>query len=68
MFESRRANRFTIAKGLRLSTLEDLTPSASVRGDLPNCPVTVVNVHWHGSAALELTHKTRLEGLLVQPR
>lgn len=38
--------------------LEDLTPNASVRGILPNGLVTVVNVQWHGSAAVELTYKT----------
>lgn len=41
-----------------MSHLEDLTPNASVRGILPNGLVTVVNVQWHGSAALELTYKT----------
>jgi SNF2 family DNA or RNA helicase len=37
--------------------LEDLKPNASVRGILPNCLVTVVNVQWFGSEALELTYK-----------
>jgi SNF2 family DNA or RNA helicase len=37
--------------------LEDLQPSAAVRGILPDCLVTVVGVHWHGSEALELTYK-----------
>jgi SNF2 family DNA or RNA helicase len=41
-----------------MTTLEDLKPSASVRGILPNGLVTVVNVLWHGSAAVELTYKT----------
>ena len=41
-----------------MSRLEDLTPNTSVRGILPNGLVTVVNVQWHGSAALELTYKT----------
>src|SRR6266571_5376639 len=40
-----------------MSRLEDLTPNASVRGILPNSLATVVNVQWHGSAALELTYK-----------
>ena len=37
--------------------LEDLTPNASVRGILPDTQVTVVNVQWFGSEALELTYK-----------
>jgi superfamily II DNA or RNA helicase len=37
--------------------LEDLTPSASVRGILPDCLVSVVGVQWFGSEALELTYK-----------
>ncbi|PWC91931.1 helicase-related protein [Azospirillum sp. TSO5] len=41
-----------------MAALEDLTPSASVRGILPSGLVTVVNVQWHGSAAVELTYKT----------
>ena len=41
-----------------MSRLEDLTPSASIRGILPDSLVTVVSVQWHGSKALELTYKT----------
>ena len=41
-----------------MSRLEELQPHASVQGILPNGPVTVVNVQWHASAALELTYKT----------
>lgn len=41
-----------------MSKLEDLKPNASVRGILPNSLVTVVNVQWFGSEALELTYKT----------
>ena len=41
-----------------MSALEDLKPNTSVRGVLPNGLVTVVNVQWHGSEALELTYKT----------
>jgi SNF2 family DNA or RNA helicase len=41
-----------------MAQLEELTPTASVRGILPNGLVTVVNVQWHGSAAVELTYKT----------
>jgi SNF2 family DNA or RNA helicase len=40
-----------------MSKLEDLRPSASVKGILPDCLVTVVNVQWFGSEALELTYK-----------
>lgn len=38
--------------------LEDLRPSASVRGLLPDGLVTVVNVQWFGSEAIDLTYKT----------
>ncbi len=38
--------------------LEDLQTNASVRGILPNGQVTVVNVKWYGSEAIELTYKT----------
>jgi SNF2 family DNA or RNA helicase len=41
-----------------MSQLEELKPNASVKGVLPGCLVTVVNVQWFGSAALELTYKT----------
>ena len=41
-----------------MARLEELTPNAAVRGILPNGLVTVVNIQWHGSAALELTYKT----------
>src|SRR5271168_1046463 len=41
-----------------MSDLEDLKPTASVRGILPDGLVTVVSVQWHGSAAVELTYKT----------
>ncbi len=37
--------------------LEDLQPNAAVRGVLPDQLVTVVNVQWFGSHALELTYK-----------
>ncbi len=40
-----------------MSRLEDLQPNASLRGILPDCLVTVVNVTWFGSNALELTYK-----------
>jgi SNF2 family DNA or RNA helicase len=41
-----------------MSRLEDLQPNAAVRGILPDALVTVVNVQWFGSEALELTYKT----------
>ena len=37
--------------------LEDLTRGASIKGILPDCLVTVVDVKWHGSAVVELTYK-----------
>ena len=40
-----------------MARLEDLQPQASVRGILPDSLVTVVNVQWFGSEALELTYK-----------
>src|SRR5579864_4861081 len=41
-----------------MTRLEDLTPTAAVSGILPDSLVTVVNVQWFGSEALELTYKT----------
>ena len=41
-----------------MSKLEDLQPNAALRGILPDALVTVVNVQWFGSAALELTYKS----------
>ena len=40
-----------------MSKLEDLQPYTAVRGILPDSLVTVVNVQWFGSHALELTYK-----------
>src|SRR3974377_722252 len=40
-----------------MTVLEELKPNASVRGILPDCLVTVVQVQWFGSEALELTYK-----------
>ena len=40
-----------------MARLEDLQPNASIRGILPDRLVTVVNVQWFGSEALELTYK-----------
>jgi SNF2 family DNA or RNA helicase len=41
-----------------MGKLEDLRPLAAVRGIAPDGLVTVVNVLWFGSEALELTYKT----------
>jgi SNF2 family DNA or RNA helicase len=41
-----------------LSKLEELKPSAAVRGIVPDSLVTVVSTQWFGSEALELTYKT----------
>src|SRR5690242_990528 len=41
-----------------MTRLEDLQPTAAVRGILPESLVTVVNTQWFGSEALELTYKT----------
>jgi hypothetical protein len=38
--------------------LDDLQANAAVRGILPDSLVTVVNIQWYGSDALELTYKT----------
>ena len=43
-----------------MSKLEDLLPTAAVRGVLPDELVTVVSVQWFGSEALELTYKTSM--------
>src|SRR3974390_244991 len=40
-----------------MTLLEDLQPTAAIRGILPDQAVTVVNVQWFGSEALELTYK-----------
>ena len=40
-----------------MATLEELQPSANVRGITPDGLATVVNVEWYGSDAVELTYK-----------
>jgi superfamily II DNA or RNA helicase len=40
-----------------MAKLEELTRGAAVKGILPDCLVTVVDVRWYGSAAIELTYK-----------
>ncbi len=41
-----------------MSKLEALLPNSTVKGILPDSLVTVVNVQWFGSTAVELTYKT----------
>ena len=43
-----------------MAKLEDLTRSAAVRGILPDCLVTVIDVKWYGSEVIELTYKDPL--------
>ncbi len=40
-----------------MARLEDLTRGASLRGILPDSLVTIINVSWYGSEAVELTYK-----------
>jgi len=40
-----------------MARLEDLKKGAAVKGILPDCLVTVVDAHWHGTSAVELTYK-----------
>jgi hypothetical protein len=40
-----------------VARLEDLTRGAAIRGILPGGLVTVVDVHWYGTSAIELTYK-----------
>jgi superfamily II DNA or RNA helicase len=40
-----------------MAVLEDLKPGGSIRGVMPGGVVTVVNVQWFGSDAIELTYK-----------
>jgi len=37
--------------------LEDLQPNTVLRGILPDCAVTLINVQWFGSEAVEITYK-----------
>lgn len=46
-------------------TLESLVPGAVVHGVLPDAPVEVVHVAWHGSAAVTLTYR-RADGHVQQ--
>jgi superfamily II DNA or RNA helicase len=40
-----------------MAKLEDLKRGATVKGILPDCLVTIIDVRWYGSAAIELTYK-----------
>ncbi len=40
-----------------MARLEDLTRGATIRGILPGSVVTVVDVRWYGTSAIELTYK-----------
>jgi hypothetical protein len=40
-----------------MANLEDLKRGAAVKGILPDCLITVVDIKWYGSATLELTYK-----------
>jgi len=46
-----------------MAKLEHLKKGASVEGVLPNIPVTVVDVRWHGSNVVELTYRDATGGL-----
>jgi SNF2 family DNA or RNA helicase len=46
-----------------VARLEDLTHGATVKGVLPDGTVSVVNVKWFGSDAIELTYKDAAGGL-----
>jgi 5-methylcytosine-specific restriction endonuclease McrBC regulatory subunit McrC len=46
--------------------LEDLRPSAAVRGLLQDGMITVVSVQWHGSDALTLIYETAIAAMLRQ--
>jgi len=37
--------------------LEDIQPNSTIRGIIPDGNVTVVNIKWFGTAAMELTYK-----------
>lgn len=40
-----------------MASLEELTRGASVKGVLPDGLISVIDIKWHGTAALELTYK-----------
>lgn len=41
-----------------MSKLEALKPNSTIKGILPDSLVTVINVQWFGTSAIELTYKT----------
>jgi len=43
--------------GKTLARLEELVRGASVKGILPDCLVTVIDIKWHGNTVVELTYK-----------
>src|SRR5207237_5324255 len=45
-------------KGATIARLEELTRGSAVRGVVPDSLVSVVDVRWYGTTALELTYKT----------
>src|ERR1700745_3820841 len=51
-----------------MTRLEDLQPTAAIRGILPEQAVTVVSVQWFGSEALELTYKGPTGRVANEPR
>src|SRR5262249_2583839 len=55
--QPRRTGRLS-PKGEPMARLEELTRGASVKGILPDGFVTVVDVKWIGTLAVELTYKT----------
>src|SRR6266516_368706 len=57
-FSQERLSASVALQDCHMSTLEDLTPNAAVRGILPDGLITVVSVQWFGSEALELTYKS----------
>lgn len=40
-----------------MATLEDLQPNQQIKGILPNQPVTIVSIQWHGRTAVEIVYK-----------
>lgn len=40
-----------------MAKLEDLKQNAQVKGILPNSPVTILNVQWHGADVAEVTYR-----------
>ena len=49
-----------------MSRLEDLQPNTALRGILPDSLVTIVNVTWFGSNAVEIIYKAPTGGVAEQ--